>query len=94
MIQLPFAKHSHRSMKFQVLPNGRNNERRVDILWELSFNFNQATLNPKRAGGRAESAPLDICCRTSAICYFLALKLPSSLALDLRPFLRKSDIGL
>ena len=32
-------------MKFQALSNSLNNERRVDILWELSFNFNQATLN-------------------------------------------------
>ena len=45
IIQLLFAKHSHRSMKFQALSNGLNNERRIDILWELSFNFNQATLN-------------------------------------------------
>ena len=31
-----------RSMKFQALSTGLNNERRIDILWELSFNFYQA----------------------------------------------------
>ena len=45
-----------------------------------------------------KSAPLDIFCYVSAFCYFFALKLhdffSSSLALDLRPFLTKSDRGL
>ena len=45
--------------------------------------------NPKRAGGW-NPPPLDIFCYISAGCYFFALKhhdfFPSSLALDLRPF--------
>ena len=47
--------------------------------------------NPKRARGRNLPPPFDIFCYISAGCYFFALKLldffPSSLALDLRPFL-------
>ena len=47
--------------------------------------------NPKRAGGGIRPPPFDIFCYISAGCYFFALKLldffPSSLALDLRPFL-------
>ena len=57
------------------------------------FSSNFIVVNPKRAGGGAESAPLDIFCYISAGCYFFALKLhdvfSSSLALDLRPFKKK-----
>ena len=49
------------------------------------------SFNPKRAGGGGIRPPFDIFCYISAGCYFFALKLldffPSSLALDLRPFL-------
>ena len=45
IMQLRFAKHARRSMKFQALPNGLDYDKRVDILWELSFNFKQATPN-------------------------------------------------
>ena len=56
-------------------------------------------LNPKRAeGGGGGIRPINIFCYTSAGCYFFALKLydffSSSLALDLRPFSKKSDLGL
>ena len=52
----------------------------------------ECTFNPKRAGGGGGiRPPFDIFCYISAGCYFFALKLldffPSSLALDLRPFL-------
>ena len=57
----------------------------------------KSCINPKRAGGGI-CPPLDIFCYISAGCYFFALKLhdffPSSLALDLKPFLKKSDRGL
>ena len=55
-----------------------------------------AHLTLKEPGG--ESTPLNIFCYISASCYFFALKLhdffPSSLALDLRPFLKKIGPGV
>ena len=61
------------------------------------FSLYQGFLTLKKAGGGAESAPHDIFCYISAGCYFFALKLhdffPSSLALDLRPFKKKSEGG-
>ena len=45
IIRLRFAKHARRSMKFKALPNGLDYDRRVDILWELSFNFKQEAPN-------------------------------------------------
>ena len=66
-----------------------------DVL-SIKILLSDVALNPKRAG--AESAPLNIFCYISAGCYFFALKLhdffSSSLALDLRPFLETSDLGL
>ena len=43
IIQFHFANYAHRNMKFQELPKHLDCDRRVDILWELSFNFKQAT---------------------------------------------------
>ena len=55
-------------------------------------------LTLKEPGAGAESAPLDIFCYISAGCYFFALQLreffPLSLALNLRPFKKKMDLGL
>ena len=46
IMQFHFANYAHRNMKFQELPKTPLDcDRRVDILWELSFNFKQATPN-------------------------------------------------
>ena len=45
IIQLRFARHACRSVKFQNLPKFLGSDSRLDILWELSFSFKQATPN-------------------------------------------------
>ena len=66
-------------------------ENRVSYLCYLKGSWMGHSVNPKRAGG------LDIFCYISGSCYFFVLKLPDffplSLALDLRPFLKKLDCG-
>ena len=45
IIQFHFANYAHRNMKFEELPKTPLDcDRRVDILWELSFSFKQATI--------------------------------------------------
>ena len=45
IIEHLFASHAHRNINFQELPKHLDCDRRIDILWELSFNFKQATPN-------------------------------------------------
>ena len=76
----------------------KNKIKFISILENCNPGMFGIILTLKEPGGGAESAPLDIFCYISAGCYFFALKLhdffPSSLALDLRPFFKKSDRGL
>ena len=62
----------------------------------ITAQFGLLTLTLKeRGGGGGIRHPLDIFCYISAGCYIFALKLrdffSSSLALDLRPFLKKIE---
>ena len=71
---------------------------KLNHLSGIRENISHSQFNPKRAGGGGGIRPLYIFCYVSAGCYFFALKLHDfvslSLALDLRPFLKKSDLGL
>ncbi len=44
IIEHRFSGHAHRTVKFQELPK-HVCDRRIDLLWELSFNFKRATPN-------------------------------------------------
>ena len=45
IIEHRFSSHAHRNINFQELSKYLDCDRRIDILWELSFNFKQATPN-------------------------------------------------